>query len=144
MDVKEFLSDVRRSAIRLKSLQEELDRVRYEIIHLSSPVLGDKVQTSHQSSLDDVLIKLEAQEERYLTEYSALLDKRREAIRLISLEKDPVCQTILQRRYIVGERLEEVAAVMHYSEQHIRRLSERSISDLQKMSGNERFFCDIL
>ena len=133
MDVKQFLQQVRRQGARIRSLSENLDRLRYDMTHLSSPILGDKVQTSHQSSLDDVLIRMEAEEEAYLAEYKSLLDMRREAMRLISMEPDPVCQAILQRRYIMGQRWEEVAEKMHFDERWVKRLCARSISELQSL-----------
>lgn len=141
MDVKQFLQQVRRQGARIRSLSENLDRLRYDMTHLSSPILGDKVQTSHQSSLDDVLIRMEAEEEAYLAEYKSLLDMRREAVRLISMEPDPVCQAVLQRRYIMGQRWEEISAAMNYSSQHIRRLNDQALWNLEKMSRNEQFFC---
>lgn len=131
MDVKEFLQQVRRQGARIRSLSENLDRLRYDMTHLSSPILGDKVQTSHQSSLDDVLIRMEAEEEAYLSEYKSLLDMRREAMRLISMEPDPVCQAILQRRYIMGQRWEEVADSMHMNERWVRKLCATAVSGLQ-------------
>ncbi len=131
MDVKKFLQEVRRQGARIRSLSENLDRLRYDMTHLSSPILGDKVQTSHQSSLDDVLIRMEAEEEAYFAEYKSLLDMRREAMRLISMEPDPVCQAILQRRYIMGQLWEEVAEKMHFDKSWVKRLCARSISDLQ-------------
>lgn len=141
MDVKQFLQQVRRQGARIRSLSENLDRLRYDMTHLSSPILGDKVQTSHQSSLDDVLIRMEAEEEVYLAEYKSLLYMRREAVRLISMEPDPVCQAVLQRRYIMGQRWEEISAAMNYSSQHIRRLNDQALWNLEKMSRNEQFFC---
>ena len=131
MDVKEFLQQVRRQGARIQSLSENLGRLRYVMTHRSSPILGDKVQTSHQSSLDDVLIRMEAEEEAYFAEYKSLLDMRREAMRLISMEPDPVCQAILQRRYIMGQRWEEVAEKMYMNERWARKLCANAVNELQ-------------
>lgn len=141
MDVKEFLQEVRRQGAKVKTTEESLNRLYYEATHLSSPILGDKVQTSHQPSLDDVLIRIEKARDDYFARYVRLLDMQREAERIISSERDPIRYTVLHRRYILRERWEKIAAELHYSIQHIFRLHEEALNDIKNIRVNESFFC---
>lgn len=57
--------------------------------------------------------------DKLLDEYNAV---RKRAEKLISSLDDPALQEVLSRRYIIGQRWEEIAESMNYSVRHITRL----------------------
>lgn len=75
-----------------------------------------------------------AEEERLLQE---LISARQRAEKLIASVPDQSQREVLTRRYIIGQRWEDIAACMGYSRQHVTRLHGYA---LQKMCLNVTFF----
>lgn len=61
-------------------------------------------------------------------EIDQLADLRRDIEAAIQTAGDPLLQELLERRYIDGICLEEVAVIMHYSYIHVRRLHGKALS----------------
>ena len=71
-----------------------------------------------------------AEEERLLQE---LISVRQKAEKIISSVPDQAQREVLTRRYIIGQRWEDIAESMNYSRQHVTRLHGYA---LQKMCLN--------
>lgn len=61
----------------------------------------------------------DAEADRLLDEYNAA---RKQAEKLISSLAEPTQREVLSRRYLMGQKWEEIAKSMYYSRQHVLRL----------------------
>ena len=64
MTVKEFLRSVREQDRLLRAYEQELEDLRRRAYNISSPKLGDKIQSNHLATLDEIVDKLDSQIEK--------------------------------------------------------------------------------
>lgn len=133
MSVKGFLNMVRRQKQLTASAEKELNEVKYEIYSLKSPPLKERVQTSHQGDISELVERMELAQERDIAAWNKLLDMREAAKRIISELADPVQQAILRRRYISCQAWENIAVDMGYSLHHILKLHGQALVSLERM-----------
>ena len=55
MTVKEFLRSVREQDRLLRAYEQELEDLRRRAYNISSPKLGDKIQSNHLDTLDEIV-----------------------------------------------------------------------------------------
>ena len=70
-----------------------------------------------------------AEEERLLQE---LISVRQKAEKIISSVPDQAQREVLTRRYIIGQRWEDIALSMNYSRQHVTRLHGYALQTIRK------------
>ena len=64
MTVKEFLKKVRKQNEVIRAYESELKDLRIRAVNISSPTLGERVQSNHLSSLDEIVDKIESQADK--------------------------------------------------------------------------------
>lgn len=131
MTVKEQLTLVRKQEFLLRDYEEELLDLRRRAYSISSPQLSEKIQSNHQSSLDDVVMKLDLQARKVNEEWDKLLEMKKNAENLINLETDPVRRCVLHKYYIRGKSWEQVADEMNYSLRQITSFHGQALHDLE-------------
>ena len=89
----------------------------------------------------EILAERLAAQERHCAETAAALYYRMESAqdRICRID-EPVLREILERRYLHGESIREIAAATHYSEGHVRRLHRSAMQKLEAVfsAQNER------
>lgn len=123
MTNKEYLRQAYRLDQRINSDIEEVSRLREMASGISSPVLGDKVQTSHSGEAPFVrsIEKIMALEERINKEIDLLVDLKEQIRRVISAVPDVDERMVLRYRYIQGLTWEQIGLEMNADERTIRR-----------------------
>lgn len=132
MTVKEFLTKVRRQNSVLLTYERELSELRLRMVNISSPGFGDKVQTNHISSLDEIIEKMEAQADKVNRKWDACKEMKDQAKTLIDKEPDEDRRCVLYRYYIICQSWEQIAVDMHLSIRWITKLHGRALQDLEK------------
>ena len=123
MTIRDYLSQAYRLDQRIDSDIEEVSRLREMASGISSPVLGDKVQTSHSGEAPFVrsIEKIMALEERINKEIDLLVDLKEQIRSVISAVPDVDERMVLRYRYIQGLTWEQIGLEMNADERTIRR-----------------------
>lgn len=137
MTVKEQLIQVRNQECMVRAYEDELGELRRRSYNISSPKMADKVQSNHQSSLEDIVEKLDAQARKVNAAWDTLICMRDEAEALINLEEDMQRRCVLWRYYILGESWEKVAEKMKFSLRQIQRLHGWALLDVERNVGTK-------
>lgn len=132
MTVKEFLQGVRNQDGLLRAYEQELEDLRRRAYNISSPRLGDKIQSNHLTTLDEIVEKLERQAEKVNQAWDRLIELREKAKALIHQERDNDCRCILYRYYILGQTWEQIAVEMNYTIRWTYKLHGKALQDLEK------------
>lgn len=132
MTVKEFLKKVRKQNEVIRAYESELKDLRIRAVNISSPTLGEKVQSNHQSSLDEIVEKIESQADKVNEAWSTFMEVRDQAASLINSEPDEYRRCVLYRYYILFQPWEQIAVEMHFSLRWVMRLHGWALKDLEK------------
>ena len=125
---KVWLLQYRRLDDRIDRLEKEKSRWIERATKMSAPSDG----MPHGSDVSDTVgfavskaADLAAEIDR---EIDRLVDLRREIEDAIYTVDDPILQELLERRYIDGDKWEEIAVSMHYSWRNILRKHGKALS----------------
>lgn len=123
MTNKEYLRQAYRLDQRINSDIEEVSRLREMACGISSPALGDRVQTSHSGEAPFVrsVEKILTLEERINKEIDLLVDLKEQIRGVISAVPDVDERMVLRYRYIQGLTWEQIGLEMNADERTIRR-----------------------
>lgn len=132
MTVKEFLRSVREQDRLLRAYEQELEDLRHRAYNISSPKLGDKIQSNHLATLDEIVDKLDSQIEKVNAAWDELIDKRDKAKALIDKVEDESGRCVLYRYYILGQTWELIAVETNYTIRWVYKLHGKTLQDLEK------------
>jgi len=132
MAVKEFLRSVREQDRLLRAYEQELEDLRRRAYNISSPKLGDKIQSNHLATLDEIVDKLDSQIEKVNATWDELIDKRNQAKALINKVEDESGRCVLYRYYILIQSWEQIAVKMNYTIRWVYKLHGKALQDLEK------------
>lgn len=132
MAVKEFLRSVREQDRLLRAYEQELEDLRRRVYNISSPKLGDKIQSNHLATLDEIVDKLDSQIEKVNAAWDELIDKRDNAKALIDKVEDKSARCVLYRYYILIQAWEQIAVEMNYTIRWVYKLHGKALQDLEK------------
>lgn len=132
MAVKEFLRSVREQDSLLRAYEQELEDLRRRAYNISSPKLGDKIQSNHLATLDEIVDKLDSQIEKVNAAWDELIDKRDNAKALINKVEDESGRCVLHRYYILIQTWEQIAVEMNYTIRWVYKLHGKALQDLEK------------
>ena len=137
-EIKSELNKVR-EAVRDYRLARDKVNAYGQLLMNGKTVRYDNDGSTHERKGNPVenayccLADYSAEEERLLQE---LISVRHRAEKLIASVPDQAQREVLTRRYIIGQRWEDIAECMGYSRQHVTRLHGYA---LQKMCLNVTF-----
>lgn len=132
MTVKIFLQKVRRQNEVIRMYERELKDLRIRAVNISSPTLGEKVQSNHLSSLDEIVDKIETQADKVNKAWQSYMEVKDQAISLINMEQDEYRKCVIYRYYILCQPWEQIAVEMHFSLRWVMRLHGWALKDLEK------------
>lgn len=132
MTVKAFLRSVREQDSLLRAYEQELEDLRRRAYNISSPKLGDKIQSNHLATLDEIVAKIEQQAAKVNAAWDELIDKRNQAKALINKVDDESIRCVLYRYYILIQTWEQIAVEMNYTIRWVYKLHGKALQDLEK------------
>lgn len=132
MTVKEFLRSVREQDSLLRAYEQELEDLRRRAYNISSPKFGDKIQSNHLATLDEIVDKLDSQIEKVNAAWDELIDRRDMAKSLINTVEDESIRCVLYRYYILIQTWEQIAVEMNYTIRWVYKLHGKALQDLEK------------
>ena len=135
MTAREYLQTIKERRDRIKILMEEIEQLRTDAESVSINLDG-MPRNNGQSSFEKLAIELAETESKLTQEMSGLWTDVMEAHSLIGQMSSPQRQQILTKRYLKGQRWEEIAYEMHFSWQHCFRVHGLALSELDKILKN--------
>ena len=123
MRVKEYLHQAYRLDHRINSDIEEMTRLREMATSVSSPVFGDKVQTSHIGEAPFVrcVEKIMALEAQINAEIDTLVDLKEQIRGVIDKVPDTDERMVLRYRYVHNYTWEQIGDELNADKSTVRR-----------------------
>jgi DNA-directed RNA polymerase specialized sigma subunit len=123
MTAKEYLHQAYRLDHKINSDIEELQRLREMSYSLSSPQLGDRVQTtrSNEASFVKCICKIRDMEEKINAEIDLFVDLKKEIRSVIEKVENTDEQMVLRYRYIHNMTWLQIGDELHADKSTIRR-----------------------
>ena len=130
MTAKEYLHQAYRLDHKINSDIEELQRLREMSFSISSPQLGDRVQTSRSNDAPFVkcIFKIQEMEEKIDAEIDLFVDLKKEIRSVIEKVEDTDEQMVLRYRYIHNMTWEQIGGELNADESTIRRWHKAALS----------------
>lgn len=127
MTTKDYLRQVQLRDERLKLEREKLERLRAAVEYRSPAFEGGGCRSLDRSEIIDRLADREYRYEQMAAEYIAFYDEVNERIGQIG---DSVLSEVLERRYLLYQKWEDIAAAMHRDLRWVYRLHGKALEKL--------------
>lgn len=133
MTAKEYLNKLLKIEADIQSRQNELLRVREELLSIQPNNMKDiNVQESRSKPYDERFLKLFEHEEYIKEKIKEKIELRKEASLKIDQCKYPIHTTILRLRYLNGLSWDEIAGALNYGGRHVRRIHGSALQDFER------------
>lgn len=132
MTVKEYLSRIGRIDLMIQNKLSEYYQIQTLVYSISSPIGGDKVQTSGGSDrMSSAVVKM-VDIEKSLENLTA---QRNKIVSEIETVEDADLYDVLAKRYILGMSNKEIAFEKQESERNIAILMQKGMEVFAEMYG---------
>lgn len=140
MKAREYFKQIKREQIEIVQLQEKIDTAEASLLPKAIRYDLDKVQTSPEDPMYDVLAEIEEYKKEMLKRTHRLILRRRKAIRMLDQLSDTRQRQALFLYYLDPSLLtmEQVGEKMIYSEREAWRIHDAAMAKLEKLSVNGR------
>lgn len=140
MKTREYFKQIKREQIEIVQLQEKIDTAEASLLPKAIRYDLDKVQTSPEDPMYDVLAEIEEYKKEMLKRTHRLILRRRKAIRMLDQLSDTRQRQALFLYYLDPSLLtmEQVGEKMIYSEREAWRIHDAAMAKLEKLSVNGR------
>lgn len=132
MTAKEYLTQIRSIAIRVRRIQNELEQLRADAASVSINLDGMPRVSGSTDRLAILAIKMAEYNTKLQEELNALLDEKVRAINMIKT-LDPKQQTVLIEYYVHVKTWERIAEEMNISVRHCHRLHGNALYNFDKL-----------
>lgn len=135
MTAREYLQTIKDKRERIRILMEEIEQLRTDAESVSINLDG-MPRNNGQSSFEKLAIQLAETESKLTQEMSGMWSEVMRAHSLIGQMSSSQRQQILTKRYLKGQRWEEIAYEMRFSWQHCFRVHGMALAELDKILKN--------
>lgn len=127
---KEYLNGYREAKRREKRILEQIQRLRLDKMF---PCLqnDDMPHGHYQSDLSDYAVKMDELMEELKKERLQAVDEYNEIYKTISRLENENEKEVLVRRYINGDKWEEIAVKMNYGYRHIHKIHGSALINIK-------------
>lgn len=127
MTAKEYLQQYLDADREINAKLEEISRLRAMATATTQTLSADRVQSSPENKIERICGKIADMEAEVDTEIDRLIEIKKRVKTAIRVVPDASQRAVLERRYILGERWEEIAVDLHYTYRHVTRLHGRAL-----------------
>lgn len=143
-DAREYLEMTRAKMKKVRRMEESLAEHTARAESVTGLRLGEKVQTSAQSTIDGTLAALEEERDRLEEAQKELEDMTAKAKELINLIRDDeTAWQILWERFIMGETWGAIARKINYSRRTVLRIAEAGIAEINEKLSHHVTSCHL-
>ena len=93
--------------------------------------------SSHASRIEECMAHAVDLEREILSDYDALLARKREMGRLIARVRRPDLRLLLELRYLSQWDWQRVADALHYDRRHVQRLHDQALREVEGLLGGQ-------
>lgn len=122
MTPKEYLMQIKYLDDEINTKLELVSSLRLRVGGLSSPKLGDKVQTSDKKDFSSCVDKIIDEEEMINKKIDELVDLKRKINEQIDSLDNPLHRIVLINYYILDHSLGDIARIFNYEPGYIRHV----------------------
>jgi DNA-directed RNA polymerase specialized sigma subunit len=139
MNAKEYLSQALWLDQRINSKLEQLETLRALAMKVSANLTEEKVSGSNniKSHMENTVVKIVDLEKEINEDIDRLVDVKAEIMETISQVDDPICQLLLEMRYISGKAWEEVARELNYNDRSVFKIHGRALKKIKKIKRGQ-------
>lgn len=127
---KQWLWRYRESLQREKELADEVKELRERAYNITPALTGMPGGPSDGQSLPRAVERIIQAQQKLEAQINICGATRREVVAVIEQVKDPRDHEILRRRYLLGQKWEQIAVEMHYNRQYVCKRHKRTVAKL--------------
>ena len=132
MTAKEYLSQAFKMDKRIRIIEAKAEKLR-SAIEYSPPSLSGTGGGSSADRMPDTISKIMEYEQRAAELRALYVEKYIEIDKAIRSVQSPTQREVLERRYLLYQKWEQIAEEMHYSSENVFKLHGKA---LQKITVN--------
>ena len=134
MSSKEFLNKIRYIDMMIDCKIEQVGELKSRLTFISSPSMGEKVQSSlDPDKFSNTISKIIELENEINVDIDNLVDLKRVARRGIEQLENEVEKMVLYKRYFNNKSFEEIAVELSYSWRQIHRIHGNALNNFDKL-----------
>lgn len=130
MTAKEYLQQYRDADCEINVKLEQIQRLRELATKTTQVLTSDRVQSSAENKLEHICAKIADLEDEVNRDIDQLAETKKSIEVLIRRLPDASQRCVLELRYIVGLRWEEIAVRMHYQYRWVLELHGRGLQTI--------------
>ena len=133
MNVKEYLSQAMWLDQTINSKIKHVESLRSLAMKVTTDTSRERVSGGpiDRSPMEKTIVKIVDLENEINAEIDRLVDLKTDILKSINRLKDPVCQLLLELRYVQGQSWEDVALALGYSERTIFSIHGRALKKFE-------------
>ena len=131
MTAKEFLQQYRDADREIKAKLDQAHRLRELAAKVTQTLTGDRVQTP-ENRLEKIVAKIADLEAEVDEEIDRLVELKREVKQVIQKVPDAPQRVVLERRYINGQRWEQIAVELNYTYPNMCYIHGRALQAIEE------------
>ena len=138
MTPRQYLDQAYRLDERIKSKLKQLANLKALATHVTSMLNDVCIQKSHNNhKMEDTILKIYEQENEIDRDIDRLVDLKGEIRHVIDGVQNIQYRFILEKRYLLFESWEKIANDLHLSVQHVFRLHNEALREIDKIIKDE-------
>ncbi len=134
MTAKEYLKDIRKMDLEIKTLQQQIVQLRQAAEGLKAMELSDMPRGGKGKDMADYVAEIADLQMMCAEHVSELVVKKQQAMAGIMKVEGSELRNVLLLRYIQGLEWEEIASKLHYSLRTIFSLHGEALNEFGKVS----------
>lgn len=132
MTPKEYLSQYRDADREINAKLEQIRRLKELATKTTQVISSDRIQSSPENKIEQICAKIADMETEVDEEIDKLQETKTSVERAISSVPDASQRAVLTRRYINGERWEEIAVKLNYHYRWVLELHGRALQAIKQ------------
>ncbi len=129
MTAKEYLSQAFRIDQRIRMKMEQIDSLRDLVTRMGAQMSDmPKNPNKGQSRTEDILIKIVDMENAINRDIDRLISLKEDIMHTVNKVEDIDCQMVLEKRYLLFETWESIAAEMGYTVRNVHLIHGKALN----------------
>ena len=138
MDAKEFLSGAFRMDQQVQSKLEQIEALRSLAEKMTIRITRDPVsRTPDPSGMENTVIRILEAEEELNRRIDALVEMKMRIGRVIEQVRDPTLRLILEKRYLLFERWDEISIDLDFTQRWTLMKHQDALDAVQEILDRE-------
>lgn len=144
MTAKEYLSQYGQLQQEINAKLERIRRLHEAATRTTQILTLDKVQSSRENKMERIIARITDMSSEIYDAVLLLQCTQKAILGTIESIQNVTQRTVLERRYLNGEKWEEIAVNMNYGYAQICRIHGKALIEIEKMIRNDTVKCDTI